>query len=724
MKKEDNNKIRNFRFRDLHLSAKTSIGVGIVLGICLCILVSTSVVMTSSELIRTINSEFNGIATENGVMVQNILDNATNTAKDLQSYLEKAFLEYDEMVASQSVDEEGHRIPFETEASHVYHADLIEINHDVENYMLNTAWNTVKNNKDIMGIGIFFEPNAFDPAVRDYTIYVGEEDAINSTVKTYGAYENYGSQAYYAEAASSQTSVFTEPYEVNGIMAVTAAFPVVYKGNTKGVIMVDINIENFDKLHAEDEKYPTMFCTIFSEKNTIIYDSEGKNQVGLNAADLIGAEQFAKIHAGMVNGETFNTKILKSSGDETSMFFYPVEAEGRIWWSSTALDTSDLNKSVIRQAWTMIAMSVAAIIVILTFVIVFVRRMLRPINGIVKAAEKIAGGDLHVELEAESLDEIGQLSNSFSDMTNHLKAIIDDVKYLLDEMSNGNFQIHTRAEAQYVGEYTGILMAVRGINRNLSSTLRQIDEASAQVNSGAEQVSDGAQALSQGATEQAASVEELSATIGEISHHIQETAENARLANGLAGEAGIGIGQSNEKMNEMTKAMSEISNKSNEIEKIIKTIDDIAFQTNILALNAAIEAARAGAAGKGFAVVADEVRNLAQKSAEAVKSTAILIQDTVDAVGNGTRIADETAKSLQEVVEKTNHVVENIQKITEAADEQADSITQVTTGIDQISSVVQTNSATAEESAAASEELSGQAQVLKNLISVFKLRED
>ena len=200
------------------------------------------------------------------------------------------------------------------------------------------------------------------------------------------------------------------------------------------------------------------------------------------------------------------------------------------------------------------------------------------------------------------------------------------------------------------------------------------------------------------------------------------TADNAKEAKGQVEDAGRELSRSNQSMEEMMQAMSEISSKSSEIGKIIKTIEDIAFQTNILALNAAVEAARAGEAGKGFAVVADEVRNLASKSAEAAKNTTLLIEGSIAAVEDGTRIAEQTAGALSATVESTKKAVETVEKISDAAEHQAESVAEVTQGVDQISSVVQTNSATAEESAAASEELSGQSQILKGLVNRFQLR--
>ena len=228
--------------------------------------------------------------------------------------------------------------------------------------------------------------------------------------------------------------------------------------------------------------------------------------------------------------------------------------------------------------------------------------------------------------------------------------------------------------------------------------------------------------MAQGSTEQASSVEELSSSINSISQQVNTNAEVARTASLKANEVGEGMQVSNKKMEEMMEAMTDISGSSREIGKIIKTIEDIAFQTNILALNAAVEAARAGAAGKGFAVVANEVRNLASKSAEASQNTSALIERSIKAVENGTRIADETAKSLLQAVEGAKEATRIINQISEASEHQAKAINQVTIGIEQISSVVQSNSATSEQSAAASEELSSQAQVLKRLVSTVRLR--
>ena len=394
---------------------------------------------------------------------------------------------------------------------------------------------------------------------------------------------------------------------------------------------------------------------------------------------------------------------------------------------TTNLAADDYEVSMSDKSATMILLIIISAVALLTTIILAVdvtRRITKPIKEIEAAVKEMAGGNLDVTIAYESRDELGSLSNSVREMTGRLKAIISDEAYVLGELATGNFNVLSRMADSYVGAFQGILEAMRGIKKSLNETLRQINQSADQVASGSEQVSSGAQALSQGATEQASSIEELAATINEISEQVKSNAENAMDVSAKAVQTGRQMAESNGQMQEMIAAMEEISNSSNEIGKIIKTIEDIAFQTNILDLNAAVEAARAGSAGKGFAVVADEVRNLASKSADASKSTAALIEASLKAVENGTRIAGQTADFMTEVVEGTKVLTETIDKISEASNAQAASINQVTQGVDQISSVVQTNSATAEESAAASEELSGQAQILKRLVGRFTLQDD
>lgn len=350
------------------------------------------------------------------------------------------------------------------------------------------------------------------------------------------------------------------------------------------------------------------------------------------------------------------------------------------------------------------------------------RAIVTPIKKLLNAAQEISNGNLDVAVDYHSKDELGSLAQTFSEMSTNISVIISDIESLLTSLANGDYRVYDNNADKYVGQYGTIIAAIQDLRQRQNETILHISQAAVQVSTSSEQVSGGAQALSQGAITQAASIEELSGTINEISGQIKANATHVQHANELVADTQREINAGNEQMNHMTHAIANISTASKEISKIIKTIDDIAFQTNILALNAAVEAARAGEAGKGFAVVADEVRNLAQKSAEAAKHTTDLIEDSIKAVQIGTKTAELTAKSLEAIVEKSAVLTDTIQQIAIASNEQATSVVQVTQGVDEISSVVQTNSATAQQSAAASEELLGQAQLLKELVSRFHLQ--
>ncbi len=423
----------------------------------------------------------------------------------------------------------------------------------------------------------------------------------------------------------------------------------------------------------------------------------------------------------------------KAAAGESGTGFYSQDGMANLMSYAPITLSSGWNLVIHAPAEDFIASTKTSIIVTLVLTLiavlisVFIAWMLsarigKPIAACAVNLESLSQGDLDTEIPMiTSNDETGMLLRSTKALQSSLNTLIGDIDYLLEHMASGDFTVDSSCPEAYIGGFSGILTAMTRLKDELVSTITEIDGSSEHVSGGADQVSSSAQALAQGSTEQASAVEELAATINDISTHINQTAQHAKAAEEDNLKADEEIQVCSNHMNNLVKAMDVINTKSNEVSKVIKAIEDIAFQTNILALNAAVEAARAGAAGKGFAVVADEVRNLATKSGEAAKNTTELIEETIKAVADGTAISAETDQSLKQVTESAKAVLEAVTNISSATEEQAKAVEQVTVGIDQISSVVQTNSATAEQSAAASEELSGQANILKQMVSKFRL---
>ncbi|MBP1560665.1 MAG: HAMP domain-containing protein [Oscillospiraceae bacterium] len=548
--------------------------------------------------------------------------------------------------------------------------------------------------------------------------------------------KDYTDRNYYQEAMKGNSTI-SEPLvsKVTGKITLIIAAPLWKDGISGGTpigCVYFVPHEEFlnDIMREIHFSENSAAYIIDSQGNTIAdVDSDivknGENIEAIAASEGAGQRGYATLaaaHVKMRNGETgFCDYTL--NGVRKFIGYAPV-ANTNGWSLAVYAPTNDF----LRNSNISFMVTVALIIIAIGISNISATRLGikigNPIKRCAERIQKLSQGDLTSPVpQPTAQDETGVLAEATASLVNDFNSIIGDVDYLLSSMADGYFDVQSEdPDRIYVGDFHKLIDSVDKINGKLTDTLRQINDSAEQVSCGAEQVSGGAQSLSQGATEQASSIEELSATISMISDMVNTNARDAADAAEKTDVAGAALGEANGKMNELVEAMNEISASSAETQKIIKTIEDIAFQTNILALNAAVEAARAGAAGKGFAVVADEVRNLAGKSAEAAKNTTALIEGTVTAIEKGNSLVTDTAEMMNTVAESAGAVAQINGKIAESSKNAADAIVQVTTGVEQISAVVQTNSATAEESAAASEELAGQSGLMRELVGSFRLR--
>lgn len=541
---------------------------------------------------------------------------------------------------------------------------------------------------------------------------------------------NVSGRSYFQEASSGMTVVSDPIYSKDtGKYICIIAAPIWEEGNKNseviGVVAASIDVSSLSDLVSTIKIGEHGYTYMINGEGTLIAHPDF--ELVKNETNYIEKAKSDSQYTGLA------AIMEKMSSGSNGFGSYTFQGQHKYLAYAPIKETNGWNIAVCAPVTDFMTGSYLCILIILTgmFLALIISILLahklanaigKPIQICTERLQKLANGDFHTNvIKIHTNDETQLLAESAEMLVNDLKLVVEDTGYLLGEMAKGNFTADTRvSEADYVGDFHDIYTSLKQMNANMTNTLHQINSSSSQVAIGAEQLASGAVELSQGATEQAGTIEELAAAFEGISSHTNQNTDSAMVTQKNVSELGEKIKKSDEQMNALILAMKDINTTSAEIGKIIKTIEEIAFQTNILALNAAVEAARAGSAGKGFAVVADEVRNLASKSSEAANSTTALIERSIKAVEEGSRMVDETGASLKEVVAKTETAVKSMGDIIKTAENQNESINQVSGGIEQISTVVQNNSAAAEESASTAEELSSQAALLKELVDTFQ----
>ena len=486
-------------------------------------------------------------------------------------------------------------------------------------------------------------------------------------------------------------------------------------GKDIGAAGIDVTIGAIGEMMESHKIGTTGYHNLIDGNGNFVYHPSA-DIVGTHVNDAIGDTVLKQKILGHEQGQ-----VIYSDPDGVKKVGYITNIESTGWTILDSIDYKEMAASYTNLRTILVGVFLLAFIILMGITQVMIKNILKPLAELNVITDEIASGNLNVTMDVKSDTEIGVVADYIGKTVTRLNGYIEEISQVLEKMAQGDMRI--RLTKEYSGEFAPIKHALEDIGRSFNHTLSMINQSSEQVNQGASHVASGAQALASGSTEQASSLQELTAQVEMISAQSQNNAQSASTAKKLAEESGEEVERGNAHMDHMLKAMDEISQSSEEINKIIKVIDDIAFQTNILALNAAVEAARAGEAGRGFAVVADEVRNLAARSAEAAKQTQALISESVHNSNTGLNTAKETAESLSKISEKVIETSSIIDVIEELSKSQATTIIEINTGLNQVATVVQSNAATAEESSAASEELSAQSALLYQEVSKFILED-
>ena len=558
-----------------------------------------------------------------------------------------------------------------------------------------------------------------DIAQRNGFLYVGKMDAAGFS----STGDSYADEEYFKQCKATMQPYISDIINDGSQMIFLLEAPILVNGRFEGAVYGGISADFLSDIVVNLAMGSDGVAYVLDDQGNVIGHpdhsivEEGSNLIAAAQSDPSVAD-VAAVNQRMIQGET-GFGSYNFYGDNKLVGFAPIEGYQR--WS-IAIEASQREFKSTLDRSILLTILVVVLVVLASFPIAVLvgRSISNPIQSCVARLEKLAAGDLQTPTPTvTSRDETAKLTRALETTVLRLNEVVQDVSHHLGRMAEGDFR--ETVSRTYVGDFAAMERSIRTIHNSLQNMLRQISQSVETVSNSADKVSTGAMSLSQGATEQASAVCQLSATADSIAETARQTAAAAEEAGQFVNQAGAQLGISVEYVKDLNSAMEKISSSASEIGKIIDTIENIAFQTNILALNAAVEAARAGTAGKGFAVVADEVRNLASKSDEAAKATKELIEGSIAAVQEGGQVVRQVTESLDKTSSIAENVTVKVNSVVESVEGQTAAISQVTEGISQISDVVQNTSATSEQSAATAQDLSNQSRLMNELVRRFQL---
>ncbi|OON98835.1 MAG: hypothetical protein ATN35_03305 [Epulopiscium sp. Nele67-Bin004] len=691
------------------ISKTLSIRIAAMVILSFILLIGISVWQSVSAVDKATTGDFNTATSQNAQLIQNIIDSSFVTIDNMS----------DEVI-DMYIDIENSRELDYYNKSQIYDTQILTQNFLTENYLIATAIDAINDETaGLYEIGVYFEPNAFDQNINIYGFNISEQQAKLGTYSAITSYNEYQYEDFYTLSKQTNSPQILSPQMTDdGQVFSYITSPIIHNGQFKGVVVGRLMTAQFSVIKSVDDRFETLGAIVLTNELFRVFDSLDSTRLLEYFPEILTAADTKTFIDYIGTKQDFYFETESYGGVSYMRYFSPITVLDQTWWATLLVEVNDYREDSINTGILLVLVAIGTLILLIVGTGILIRQVLSPIQGVVDAAKSIATGNLHVNIDYTTNDEIGELAHTFKQMSSTLNGIISETSLVLNEIANGNLK--TQLNVVYPGDFLPMKNAMLKIGDTLSDTMDKITLSAEQVTHGSESIAEGSTALAEGATEQAHTIDQFIRNTGEIGESINQTLDQVKETRKLSDLALDKAAKGTQTMSNMIVAMEKINKSSLVIRDVLQTVNNIAEQTNLLALNATIESARAGEAGRGFAVVANEVRELANRSSQTVSEIELTIKESIEYAQEGQAMANETEQSLNEIVETVEQTALFFASLAQTTGEQQQSITQLLEGTTQISEVVTSNAATAEESASVSQNLAEEAEHLKSLLDYFK----